>query len=98
LPDPVRFEKQRLVTLINLVHINVDDRVTISVTRIDAERVNPGRNRFISNDHIDHNPDARGLAVVSVKFRERPAVSAAEVTKIAQQGMPQKKREPISLL
>jgi hypothetical protein len=76
--------------LIDLVHINVDDRITISVTRIDAERANPSRNRFISNDHVDHSPDARRLAVVNVKFRVRPAVSAAKVTKVARQTMPQK--------
>jgi hypothetical protein len=68
----------------------VDDRITISVTRIDAERANPSRNRFISNDHVDHSPDARRLAVVNVKFRVRPSVSAAKVTKVARQTMPQK--------
>jgi hypothetical protein len=67
--------------LIDLVHINVDDRITISVTRIDAERANPSRNRFISDDHVDHSPDARRLAVVNVKFRVRPAASAAKVTR-----------------
>jgi hypothetical protein len=69
--------------LINLVHINVDDRISISVTRIDAERADSSRNRFIGNDHVDHSSDARGLAVVNVKFRVRPAVFAAKMTKVA---------------
>jgi hypothetical protein len=74
--------------LTNLVHMNVDDRIAVTIIRINAQRGDPSRNCFISNtrlkqQHVDHSSDTRRLAVVGVKFCPRLAVSAAKMTKVA---------------
>jgi hypothetical protein len=72
----------------NLVHINMDERIAVGIIRIDAQRGDSSRNCFVRNTglkqrHVDHSSDTRGLAVVGVKFRLRPTVSAAKMTKVA---------------
>ena len=74
--------------LTNLVHMNVDDQIAVTIIRINAQRANSSRNCFISNtrlkqQHVDHNSYTRRLAVVGVKFRLRLAISAAKMTKVA---------------
>jgi hypothetical protein len=82
--DRPGLEESSTQQLINLVHINVDDRMSASsLTRIDAERADSTWNRFIGNDHVDHTPNARGAAVMHVKFGLRSAVSAAKMTNVA---------------
>jgi hypothetical protein len=43
----------------------------------------PGRNRLVSNNDVNHSSDAGWFAIVDVKFRLRSTVSAPNMIKIA---------------
>lgn len=53
-----------------------------ALIRINAERTDSTCDCFISNNHVEHTPDAWRVAVMEIKFRLRPAVSAMKMTKI----------------
>lgn len=67
----------------DLVYVDVKDRGAAVQSGSKRAMADPRRNRFVSDDDVDHSSDAGWLTVVNVKFHLGPAVSAAEMIKIA---------------
>jgi hypothetical protein len=69
--------------LINLIHINVNDRIAAVQSGSKGAMTDASLNCLVSNNDVDHSSDVRWIAIVDVEFRLHPAISAAKMIEIA---------------